>query len=173
MPNQVLGRCVSQVNILESLLYNHERAFSSCMCVVNCCVSTRESPAHCLCATTTTSCFVVSIYYCCVLRVLHRQRIDLPLGPGLFEVRSALSAVDGINKMATPILFMCKSANRAGVLPRWQSRQRPSTHGPCVDVHCVNWGERVFLGLLSFLFPPLLGAWSSMQTTGRCCLYTG
>lgn len=45
---------------------------------------------------------------------MFRQRLDLALGPGLFEVRSALKAVEEMNKMAKPILFMCKSANRAG-----------------------------------------------------------
>lgn len=45
---------------------------------------------------------------------MFRQRVDLALGPGLFEVQSALKAVEEMNKMAKPILFMCKSGNRAG-----------------------------------------------------------
>lgn len=43
-----------------------------------------------------------------------RPRLDLPLGPGLFEVRSALKAVDQMSNMPMPMLVMCKSANRAG-----------------------------------------------------------
>lgn len=46
---------------------------------------------------------------------MHRQRVNLALGPGLFEVRSALKVLDEMNKMAMPILFMCRSANRAGI----------------------------------------------------------
>lgn len=50
----------------------------------------------------------------CAMVMRCRPRVDLPLGPGLFEVRSALKAVDEINKLPMPMLFMCKSANRAG-----------------------------------------------------------
>ncbi|CAM9432934.1 unnamed protein product [Pylaiella littoralis] len=46
----------------------------------------------------------------------HKQRLDFPLGPGLFEVRSALKAVDEMLKMPMPMLVMCKSANRAGAM---------------------------------------------------------
>lgn len=45
-----------------------------------------------------------------------KQRVDLALGPGLFEVRSALEAVDEMSKLAKPILFMCKSSKRAGAM---------------------------------------------------------
>lgn len=44
----------------------------------------------------------------------NRPRVDLPLGPGLFEVRNALKTVDEMNKLPMPMLVMCKSGNRAG-----------------------------------------------------------
>eukprot|EP00752_Nemacystus_decipiens_P013829 g12278.t1 len=46
----------------------------------------------------------------------HKPRVNLPLGPGLFEVRSTLKAVEEIDKLPMPMLFMCKSGNRAGAM---------------------------------------------------------
>ncbi|CAM9599152.1 unnamed protein product [Laminaria digitata] len=46
----------------------------------------------------------------------NKPRLNLPLGPGLFEVRNALKAVDQMKKMPLPMLVMCKSANRAGAM---------------------------------------------------------
>lgn len=48
-----------------------------------------------------------------------RPRLNLPLGPGLFEVRNALKAVDQMNKMPLPMLVMCKSGKRAGATRRF------------------------------------------------------
>ncbi|CAM9154763.1 unnamed protein product [Ascophyllum nodosum] len=45
-----------------------------------------------------------------------KQRLDFPLGPGLFDVRKTLKVLDDMAKMASPVLFMCKSGNRAGAM---------------------------------------------------------
>ncbi|CAM9904386.1 unnamed protein product [Ectocarpus sp. 6 AP-2014] len=90
----------------------------------------------------------------------HKERVDLPLGPGLFEVRNALSAVDRINKMAKPILFMCKSANRAGAMASvfqgcrngWSSEQT------------LEWAKP--LGLKFLTMPPMV-EWVSACVDSR------
>eukprot|EP00903_Cladosiphon_okamuranus_P015911 g14696.t1 len=80
----------------------------------------------------------------------HKPRVDLPLGPGLFEVRSALKAVEEMNKLPTPMLFMCKSSNRAGAMASvfqgcrsgWSAQQT------------LDWAKA--LGLKFLTMPPMV-----------------